>query len=208
MLKITLITAAVITLCLGLLIYFKWFKIPSSQLLTPIANTLADVLGFPKNPIESGGEKDSGKNLLDQTKDSVAQNTQKTIESVKTTVYDQAKTTLDQVFDKQPSDNKDDKNSKEVQVTVLGVNNQTVDEDTYVFDLAANQGFNMTLSLNKKYYFKFKNIPANYCIYISGSKYPITDGTLEIQFTKIGNYSIKANSCELNEKDLGTLTIQ
>lgn len=207
MLKITLITAAVIAICLGLLIYFKWFKIPSSQLLTPIANTLAEVLGFPKNPIESGAEN-SGKNLLDQTKDSVAQNTQKTIESVKTTVYDQAKTTLDQVFDKQPSDNKDDKNSKEVQVTVLGVNNQTVDEDTYVFDLTANQGFNMTLSLNKKYYFKFKNIPANYCIYINGSKYPITDSTLEIQFTKVGNYSIKSNSCELNEKDLGTLTVQ
>lgn len=205
MLKIALITAVVIALCLGLLIYFKWFKMPPSRLLSPIVNTLAEVLGFPKNPVENGGEKDSGKNLLDQTKDSVTQNTQKTIESVKTTVYNQAKTTLDEVFDKQKSS---DNSSKEVQVTVLGVNNQTADEDTYVFDLTTNQGSNMTLSLNKKYYFKFKNIPANYCIYISGSKYPITDGILEIQFTKTGNYSVKANSCELNEKDLGTLTVQ
>lgn len=201
--KAALIIALIAILCLGLLIWFKWFKFSKNQLYTPIAKTLAEVLGFPQDNKQD--YKRDGKNFFDQTKDSLTQNSQKTIESVKTTVYNEAKTTLDNVFDKQTSE---DKNGKEVNITVLGVTNQTADEDSFVIDLAKDQNLNMKLSLNKKYYFKFKNIPTNYCIYINNLKHPISEGTLEIQFTKTGNYPIKASSCEINDKNIGTLIVQ
>lgn len=190
-----IILIVVIFLCLGVFLYFKG---PKTKLENPFVQNVGKILGFSKDTATNKPD-----DLLTQTKDSFKENTEKNIETIKETVYNEAKTTLDNVFNKQASSN-----NQVVSVNILGVTNSNTDKDSIVIDLTQNNDLKLNLSLNKKYYLKFQNIPQNFCLYINGNKYPITDGTLEIQFTQIGNYPIKANSCDLNEKSIGTLNVE
>lgn len=185
MFKIILII--IIVLGLGL---FLWFKSPRTNLIIPFfTQTLGKV-----QP-----------NLLDQTKDSFTKNSEEAVNTVKTTVYNQAKTTLDNVFNKPISN---DQTSQVASVTVLGVSSINNVDPTYIVDLSKDTNLSLSLSVNQKYYLKFQNIPQNYCIYINNNKYPLNNELVEIQFTQGGNFPIKANSCDLNDKKIGTVTVQ
>lgn len=197
MFKIILVITIVIVIGLGL---FFYFKTPKTKLENPIGQSLGKVLGFEKNK-----PTDNQPNLLTQTKDSLEKNTQNRLDSVKTIVYNEVKTTLDNVFDKQATN---DKNITEVTVNVLGVTNTDSNKPSYTIDLAKDSDLKIDLAVNTKYYLKFQNIPQNFCLYIANNKYPISGGIVEIQFTKVGNYPIKANSCDLNDKNIGTLSVQ
>lgn len=187
MFKIIIITT-VIALLVGL--YF-WIKPQRTKLENPFIQSAGKILGFSKDtPTE--------------VTNSFKENTAKNIETIKETVYNEAKTTLDNVFNKQASTD-----DKVANVNVLSVTtNSDIDKKSIIIDLTQNNDLKLTLSLNKKHYLKFQNIPQNFCLYINNNKYPITDGTVEILFTTAGNYPIKANSCDLNEKNIGTLTVQ
>lgn len=193
--KIILVFAVVIV-CLGI---FFYFKIPKTQLENPFIQSAGKILGFSKDtPTDN-----QPNNLITQTKDSFKENAAKNIETIKENVYNEAKTTLDNVFNKQASNN-----NQVVSVNILGVTNSDTDKESIVIDLTQNNDIKLNLSLNKKYYLKFQNIPQNYCLYIDNDKYPLKDSTIEIQFSQTGNYPVKANSCDLNEKNIGTLTVQ
>ncbi len=197
MFKIILIVAVLIILGIGIFLYVKPKK---TNLENPFFQSLGKVLGFTKDT----PSEDKPNNLLTQTKDSFERNTQKSIETAKEVAYNQVKTTLDNAFNKQSSN---DKNTNEVIVNVLGVTNAD-NQQSYNIDFAKDQDLKLNLNVNNKYYLKFQNIPNNYCIYINNNKYPISNGVVEIQFGKGGSYPIKANSCDLNEKNIGTLTVQ
>ena len=196
--KIFLIIFVLIIIGLGL---FFYFKVPKSYLENPrgtdLGKNLGNILGFSKDT-----SSDDKPNLFDQTKDSIGNNAKKNIESVKDLAYNEAKTTLDNVFNKQSD------NTQQVTVSVLGVTNADQNKPIYNIDFTKDQDLKLNLTVNNKYYLKFQNLPQNFCIYINNNKYPINDGLIEIQFAKGGNYPIKANKCDLDEKNIGTLTVQ
>ncbi len=199
MLKIILII--VIFAVLGLGIFF-WFKTPKTVLENPTVAGFGKILGFTKDTPKDNNDKSKQQDLYTQTRDSLEKNTQKSIETAKDIVYNEAKTTLDNVFNKQSND------TQEVTVNVLGITNNNSNQPIYIIDLAKDSDLKMNLSLNTKYYLKFQNIPQNYCLYINNNKYPLVSGIVEIQFEKSGNFPIKANSCELNDKSIGILTVK
>lgn len=201
MLKIILVIIIFVLLGLGLFFYFK--SPIKGDLASPFVQNLGKILGFSKT---TSSPKENADNFLSKTKDSVEKNTQNTVETVKTIVYNEAKTTLDNVFNK-PTSTDQPVNNQTVNVTVLGVSSSDNVNPSYVIDLSKDSSLNLSLSINQKYYLKFQNIPQNYCIYINDKKYPLNDGVIEIQFTQGGNFPIKANSCDLNDKNLGTLTV-
>lgn len=191
MLKIILIVILLVGIFVGVFFYFN----TSQKFENPIGKTLEDILGSseksPPNPNK----------IINSAKDSFDKN----VDDAKDTAYSKAKTTLDNVFNKQsdPANTTND-----VVVNVLGVTNSNPSKTTYDIDLSSESDLKLNLSLNTKYYLKFKNIPNNYCLYINGNKYPITDGVLEIQFGKAGNYPIKANNCNLNDKSIGSVVVE
>ncbi len=192
----------IILILVGLGIYF-WFKSPiKTTLENPTIQNLGKILGFSKETPSNNTRSSNDNNLIDQTKNSFEENAKKGIETAKTIVYNEAKTTIDNVFDKQTD------NSQPVTVNVLGVTNTDPNQQLYVIDFSKDNDLKLNLIVNNKYYLKFQNIPANYCIYINGDKYPISDGVIEIQFAKIGNYPIKTNRCDLNDKNIGTVTVK
>lgn len=187
---------------LGLGLFF-YFRSPSkTDLASPFIQNLGKVLGFSKS-IPS--PKEATDNLINRTKNSAQENAQKSIETVKSNVYNEAKTALDSVFNKQ--DNNKQANNPGVNVTVLGISSSDNTKPSYIIDLSKDSSLNLNLSVNQKYYLKFQNIPTNYCIYINDKKYPLNDGLIAVEFTQGGNFPIKANSCDLNDKNLGTLTV-
>lgn len=175
---------------------FFLFKPKEIKKQSPINNPLPEVLGFSKN-ITSANSED----LISQTKDSLEKNTKNTLDNTKTNVYNTLRNTLDTVFDKQTS------NNSFVEVNIENVSNSSIDSEISI-DLETNTNLKLDLSVNKKYYLKFKNLPKNYCIYINNDKYPLTDDIIEIQFSKIGNYPIRTSSCDSNDKNVGVLTVK
>ncbi len=76
-------------------------------------------------------------------------------------------------------------------------------------DLAQNSAVKLNLAKNNKYYLNFTNVPVNYCLYIGTNKYPIPqDKNLEVEFTSSGLFSLKANACDLGDKNLGEITVE
>ncbi|GEM_PF-5256706 len=76
-------------------------------------------------------------------------------------------------------------------------------------DLAKDSAIKLTLAKNNKYYLDFANVPPNYCLYIGPNKYPIPQNkNLEIEFTSSGLFSLKANACDLGDKNLGEITVE
>lgn len=204
MVKVILVIITVIIICLAL---FLLIKNPTTKLESPISQGLGKILGFSNNTQTGNNTNDSKtNNPLTQTKDSLGKNAQKSIESgiesVKTLVYNEARTTLDNVFEKQAD------SDKAVTVNVLGVVTDVDNQQEFIIDLSRDSDLKLTLAVNNKYYLKFQNIPPNYCLYINGDKYPITEDLIEIQFSKSGNYPIKANSCDLNDKNIGSLIVR
>ena len=197
MFKIILIAILLVAIGIGSFFYFKETK---TKLENPLFQSMGKILGFSKDTVNEGNPS----NLLNETKESFESNTQKNIETIKETVYDKAKTTLDNVFNKQSNNN-----DQVASVNVLAVTTTSdIDKQSITVDLTQTNDLKLTLGLNKKYYLKFQNIPQNYCLYINNNKYPITDSTVEIQFNQRGNFPIKANSCDLNEKNIGTLNVE
>lgn len=193
MLKIILVLIVLALLAGGL---FYWYKMSNIKPQNPIIQTVSKVLGF---------SKDSKTDLINHTKDTLGENTQKGVDTVKNTIYNQAKTTLDNVFNKQPPSDK----PEVISVNILGVTtNPDIDKQSYDFDFNQSSELKLNLTINKKYYLKFQNIPTNYCLHINDRKYPISEGIVEIQFSQSGNYPVKANSCDLDEKHVGTLSVQ
>lgn len=194
---IIIVTTFVIILLIG---FYLWIRPQKNDLENPFfIQNIGKILGF-SNDTTTSNKPD---NLVNQTKDSIEENAQKNIESFKETVYKEAKTTLDNVFNKT-----DNSNDQAVSVNILNKTNADIDKESIIIDLSRNDDLKLNLSLNKKYYLKFQNIPQNYCLYILSDKYPIKDGAIEIQFNQSGNYPLKANNCDLNEKNIGTLTVE
>lgn len=195
MLKIIIIILAVGAVSLG---FFFWFNNPKTGPENPLVENLGKILGFSEDT-RTGGKTD---NLIDKTKDSFEENSKKTIDTAKTNLYDSAKTALDNVFDKQ------DSSENKVQINIVTGEDVKNTNAEYTIDLSKDTNLNLSLSVNKKYYLKFKNLPNNYCLYINGNKYALNDDVVEIQFTKGGSYPIKTNSCDLNDKNIGNITVQ
>lgn len=168
---------------------------------TPTIQSIGKILGLEA---KAPGSKP---NLIDQTKNTVAKNTQNTVDTIKTSIYNEAKTTLDNVFSQNSPDNKQASNDQVASVTVLGINSAENVTPSYIIDLSSNSNQALSLSVNKAYFLKFQNIPANYCIYINNDKYPLSDNMIKIQFSKGGSFPIKANSCNLDDKNIGTLMV-
>lgn len=148
--------------------------------------------------------KNSPENLLTSTTnlaEQLSQNlTNNLIDDTKNTLYKRTQSVLDTAFNKTPSENK---------VSVL-VNPPTVMVDRVtILDFTKNNNLQIKLSRNNKYQLKFQNTPPNFCLYIDQNNYPIDDGKiLEIQFINSGNYLIKANLCNLQDKTIGTITVE
>src|SRR5206468_996165 len=92
----------------------------------------------------------------------ISSNTKVALEDAKTNLYDSVKKTLDNVFNKQSGNEKNE-------VNVLGVTDENIVDNVHEIDLSSQNSLNLDLSVNKKYYLKFKSIPPNYCIYINNN---------------------------------------
>lgn len=180
---------------LGLGIFFWFNSSLKTKLESPFSQTLGKVLGFENN------SPNNKPDLLDQTRDSFTKTAQGAVNTVKTTVYNEAKTTLDNVFNKPTS------NDQPVNVSVLRVSSTDNINPSYTIDLSKDTNLNLSLSVNRKYYLKFQNIPINYCLYINNNKYPLDSGVVEILLTQVGNFPIKTNSCNINDKNIGILSV-
>lgn len=76
-------------------------------------------------------------------------------------------------------------------------------------DLSQQTTIKLNLVKNNKYYLDFANVPPNFCLYIGTSKYPIPqDKDLEVEFTSSGTFSLKANACDLGDKNLGEIIVE
>lgn len=168
------------------------------KVTTPkITPTFPDILGTITYNLSSQS------NILGQAKDLVEGNSQKVADSAKDTAYLEAQSALDRVFGKESS--KDTAQAVFVSVEDAG-NNQG--HNVYNIDLSKTTNLKLNLQKNTDYYLKFQNTPADYCLYINESKHPIKDQTVKLIFTSSGTYSLKANTCNLDDKVLGELTVQ
>lgn len=78
-----------------------------------------------------------------------------------------------------------------------------------IIDLSKDSTIKLNLVKNNKYYLDFANVPPNYCLYIGINKYPIPqDKNLEVEFISSGTFSVKANACDLGDKNLGEITVE
>lgn len=144
--------------------------------------------------------KDQINNFFDQTKDSLQETSQNLIDTVKDQTYNQAQNTVNTVFDKPDP-------TSLVTVNILGVSK--VPPNSITIDFLNDTNLKLNLNKGIKYYLQFKNIPLNYCLYISDNKYQVSDNKLiELQFNSSGTYPIRLNSCEVNDKNLGELVVQ
>ncbi len=176
-------------------------------------STKADSIGFYKsksvNDVKPSGNvlgvgddpsKNQINNFFNKTKDSLQKNSQNTIKSVTDQVYNQVQNTVNTVFDK---------SSPQSSVTVNILGDSSPPADSIIIDFLKDTSLKLNLKKGDKYHLQFKNIPANYCIYISNNKYQISDTQLiELQFNSNGTFPIRLNLCEMNDKNLGEITVQ
>lgn len=180
----------VVALILG--IVFWWIS-PSTlkkQASTKETKVLGEITitkpDLPENPTQE---------LLNNTTNTIQELSEQAMDSL----YESTQSLVDKVFNK----------SSEENVNVLVVASLTGQNNLTVFDFTKDSNLQIKLAKNTKYQFKFQNIPSNFCLYIDGQKFNLEEGKIiEIMFNKGGNYGVKANACDLQDKTIGTITVE
>lgn len=189
MAKIIIVIIIIILALLLLLFLFQDFTKKTSD---SVSDTLGQTVIRYQDSI-----KDTQSNLEQNSKDAV--------NNIKETVYDKTQEVLDTVFNKQTSDD------QVATVRVITANNPSVGEDQKVYDidLSKDTNFKVTLSKNSKYYLKFQNVSPNYCLFIEDKRYEIENNQIiEVQFSSIGSYAIKTNTCNATDRHIGEIIVQ
>lgn len=164
-------------------VFKKQTSTKEQKVLGEITITKPDL---PKNPTQD---------LLDNTTNSLEEFSENLADSL----YESSHDLVDKVFNKSAAE--------EVNVSVL--TSPTNHGNLTVFDFNRDNNLQIKLLKNTKYQFKFQNNPPNFCLYIDGQKFQLEEGKIiEILFNKGGNYSIKANACDLQDKTIGTITVE
>lgn len=95
------------------------------------------------------------------------------------------------------------------EVKVISQVSPNADDKLIVIDLAKENDLVIAAKTNQKYYLVFRNVPANYCLYIQETQYPIKeDLLLELIFSQSGNFLIKTNLCDLKYKEHGVFVVE
>ncbi len=142
-------------------------------------------------------------NIFNTAKDSFEQNSQKAVDGAKDTAYTEAQSVLEKIFGRESSSEQTANKVTIVEAT------DAKGKELYNIDLSTTANLKLKLLKNTDYYLKFQNTPVNYCLYINDSKYPIEEGkTVKLMFTSSGTYSLKANSCSLNDRIVGEFIVQ
>lgn len=185
--KLALLIILLITLAGGFFFFWKLMPVQPSALQKVIKNI----------PIEEPSE------VLSKTKEAFNKNSENSIKEIKNTAYVKAKKILDTTFAKKETA------EEEVDVKITSPSNSPPNsEGLYVIDLSKDGNIKLGLSKNKKYQLKFLNVPLNFCLYIQSKKYTINNESgVELQFSSGGNYPIKANLCDLQDKNIGELVV-
>lgn len=196
MAKIIIVIIIIILALLLLLFLFQDFTKKTSD---SVSDTLGQTVIRYQDSI-----KDTQNNLEQNSKDAV--------NNIKETVYDKTQEVLDTVFNKQSfSSNKQTSDDQVATVRVITANNPSVGEDQKVYDidLSKDANFKVTLSKNSKYYLKFQNVSPNYCLFIEDKRYEIENNQIiEVQFSSIGSYAIKTNTCNATDRHIGEIIVQ
>lgn len=78
-----------------------------------------------------------------------------------------------------------------------------------VVDLSQSQTLNLKLKRGIKYLLLFKNVPPQSCLYVQEKSYPIeSEKILEVEFKDTGAFTLQTNSCDLNYKNIGQVTVE
>lgn len=185
--KLTIFIIILLFLTASLFFVFKNF----SQLKDKFA---------PKPPTASSDNTNQGNSdILDKTGQFIENQSQKTTQNIGDFLGEKTRSTLENILP-----------IKNAAPKVSTIDKSATDAKAVsTIDLAKDSTIKLNLTKNNKYYLGFSNVPPNYCLYIGASKYPIPQGkNLELEFTSSGLFSLKANACDLGDKNLGEITVE
>lgn len=198
--KILIILFLLFLVAVGLLFYFKKPAFIYNK-------TFGGVMGqtTQANNEANTGSQDTANSPfqpINDAKNKVLENTQQTANNIKDDVYNSVENSVNVIFNKQPQSSS--------QPTIQIVNSTSpLPQSPVVIDLSKENNLKLTISKNSKYYLQFQNTPPNYCLYINNNKYAVdSQKTIEVIFSNAGSYPVKANSCDLNDKNIGELNVQ
>lgn len=145
------------------------------------------------NPKESQG--DNGRNLVVQAKDTL----QKDVLGASNSINN---------FIEQTAGNLLPKNSKNGTVEISVSPSQIVDQDLIQIDLLKDRKLKIKITKDKESYFKFQNVPSDFCLYLNQKKYPIESGKIvSIKLPERGTYPISFDFCDAEIKNIGEILV-
>ena len=138
--------------------------------------------------------------ILTKKKDDLIDQSEQTKDDLTETLFVTAQNNLNSLFGK---------SVRGPEITVNATTSPPANSETITINFTQLNSAPVKIKKGIKYSLVFTNTPANHCIYILGTKYPIGDDkTLVLQINSSGNYPIKSNSCETEEKDVGNLSVE
>lgn len=144
---------------------------------------------------------------INNVRNKVIEDTQQTTANVKEDVYTTIQNSVNGIFGKQSQSNQPTPQSGPA--VQIADSSNLPPESSIVIDLGKENNIKLSMFKNTKYYLQFQNTPPNYCLYINNNKFGIdSKKTIVIEFSTSGSYPIKANSCDLNDKNIGELNVQ
>lgn len=148
---------------------------------------------------QGSNSNNNNNNILGKTGQFIEDEGKKTAQNLGDLLGEKTRSTLDDIL---PKKNQPPK--------VSTIDKAAIDPKAVsTIDLAKDSTVRLNLTKNNRYYLGFANVPANYCLYIGTNKYPIPqDKNLEIEFTSSGLFPLKANACDLGDKNLGEITVE
>ena len=189
-----LLAIILIIIVVGVLVWLFWFQKPKKVNSDPIQDTLGEVSKTYENSVSD-------------IKNNVEETSKKTISDAKETIYDKAQEVLSAVFEKKPTLSQQTNNQDNINVIIES--SPQPGNIFFEFDLSKGTNSKIKLTKNTKYQLKFQNVPKSYCLYIGDKKYELENNQiLEIQFNSQGNYTLKTNSCNLDEKNIGEIIVE
>ncbi|MDO8429708.1 MAG: hypothetical protein Q7S88_03700 [Candidatus Daviesbacteria bacterium] len=140
------------------------------------------------------------KSVLGTFTDTIETKPRELKEAAKEELFQQAQQSLNTAFDKKVESSAP---------TVKIVAESTLKpEDITAVDLSQETLLKIKISRGSSYNLKFINIPQDTCLYIGADKYPITNQIVSLAFNSNGTYPIKTNLCNLNDRNLGEITVE
>ncbi len=149
----------------------------------------------PDSKVFSSATTDYSKEITDKVKTE----TNNAVTQTKNSLFTAAKNAVDNM----------NPNNGSVKIDVVPNNNSISPPEVTTINFSSNQNVELNLKKNQKYFLKFQNLPANFCLYVNSAQVVVDNSNLvELVFANSGHYPLKTDFCNPTAKTLGQVIVE